>query len=215
LPGKTLHFEEELSLQPSQNSQNLALRLKLRSEAKERELAILESAFYLSSSRECFSLTEVSMSLIRKDPIKSITHWEPFHELERLQREMNHLFESWAPVGLSMAMANGFAPLAELNETDDAINLKLEIPGMEAKDLDIQVTGDTVIVKGERKTESKTEEDGVFHSEFRYGEFERTIALPGKVEAEAATAEYKDGILTLSLPKIEVAEKEAVKVNVG
>ncbi|MEA5467188.1 Hsp20/alpha crystallin family protein [Leptothoe sp. PORK10 BA2] len=155
------------------------------------------------------------MSLIRKDPIKNITHWEPFHELERLQREMNHLFDRWAPVGLSMPMANGFAPLAELNETDDVINLKLEIPGMEAKDLDVQVTGDTVIVKGERKTESKTEEDGIFRSEFRYGEFERIIALPGKVEAETVTAEYKDGILTLKLPKVEVAEKTAVKVQVG
>lgn len=155
------------------------------------------------------------MSLIRKDPIQSLTHWEPFHELERLQREMNHLFDRWAPTGLSIPMTNGFAPLAELDETDTAISLKLEIPGMEAKDLDIQVMGDAVVVKGERKTETKTEEDGVFRSEFRYGEFERTIALPGKVEAEAATAEYKDGILTLNLPKVEEAKSIAVKVDVS
>lgn len=155
------------------------------------------------------------MSIIRRDPFQSLTHWEPFHELERLQREMNSLFERWVPNAMDTPLATGFAPLAELDETDDTISLKLEIPGMEAQDLDIEVTGDVVVVKGERKTESKTEEEGVFRSEFRYGEFERTIALPSKVEATAATADYKDGILTLSLPKLEEAESKAVKVDVS
>lgn len=145
----------------------------------------------------------------------ALTRYNPFHELQTLQRRMNHLFdESLIPIwdwkeveGLT------FTPAAELSETDEAVLLKVEIPGMEAKDLDIQVSKDTVSITGERKVENRTEEDGVTRSEFRYGKFQRVISLPALVQNTNVKAEYKNGILHLTLPKAEEEKNKVVKVN--
>ena len=85
---------------------------------------------------------------------------------------------------------------------------------MEAKDLDIQVTADSVSISGERKEESKSEDGGVTRSEFRYGKFSRVIPLPVEIQNSKVTAEYKDGILNLTLPKSEEEKTQVVKVNV-
>jgi HSP20 family protein len=106
-------------------------------------------------------------------------------------------------------------PSAEIEDTADAIHLKLEIPGLEAKDLDIEVTEESVAVRGERKSETKTEEKGMMRSEFRYGRFERLIPLTARVKSDAAKAEYKNGILTLTLPKAEEEKSKVVKVTVN
>jgi HSP20 family protein len=86
---------------------------------------------------------------------------------------------------------------------------------MEAKDLDINVTKDSVSITGERKQESKTEEGGVTRTEFRYGKFQRVIPLPARVENTNVVAEYNNGILTLVLPKAEEEKNKVVKVNIG
>nr|WP_245562124.1 Hsp20/alpha crystallin family protein [Stanieria cyanosphaera] len=106
-------------------------------------------------------------------------------------------------------------PAAELTDTEDAIHLKLEVPGMSAKDLDIQVTVDHVSISGERKSETKSEENGKVHSEFRYGKFSRVIPLPARIQNSNVTAEYKNGILNLTLPKAEEEKNKVVKVNLG
>ncbi len=145
----------------------------------------------------------------------SLTRYNPFHELEILQRRMNRLFDdSLFP---TWQEGNGltFNPAAELSETDEAVLLKLEVPGMEAKDLDVQVTKDTVSISGERKVENKTEENGVTRSEFRYGKFQRVIALPALVQNTNVTADYKEGILHLTLPKAEEEKNKVVKLNLG
>ncbi|MBE8998885.1 MULTISPECIES: Hsp20/alpha crystallin family protein [unclassified Nostoc] len=104
-------------------------------------------------------------------------------------------------------------PAAELQETDDAIYLKLELPGLEAKDLDIQVTEDTVHISGERKSETKTQNNGTTKSEFYYGKFQRVIPLSARVQNTNVTADYKNGILNLTLPKSEREKNKVVKVN--
>ncbi|MDJ0572483.1 MAG: Hsp20/alpha crystallin family protein [Pleurocapsa sp. MO_192.B19] len=104
-------------------------------------------------------------------------------------------------------------PAAELTETDDALHLKLEVPGIEAKDLDIQVMADRVAISGERKSETKSEENGRTRSEFRYGKFQRVIPLPARIQNANVTADYKDGILNLTLPKSEEEKNKVVKVN--
>lgn len=145
----------------------------------------------------------------------ALIRWQPFQEIDALQREMNRLFDdALAP---SMRRENGltFMPAAELKETDEAVHLKLEVPGLESKDLDIQVTADSVSISGERRSETKTEEKGVFRSEFRYGRFERVIPLPTRIDNQKVQANYKDGILTLTLPKMEDERRKAVKVNLG
>jgi len=142
-----------------------------------------------------------------------LIRWEPFREIDTLQKEMNRLFES-----LTYHKGDGqdrisFIPPAEIEETPEAINLKLEIPGMEAKDLDIQVTTDSVSISGERKSETKTEEKGITRSEFRYGQFRRIIPLPTHIDNNNVQAEYKDGVLRLTLPKVEEEKHKVVKVN--
>lgn len=106
-------------------------------------------------------------------------------------------------------------PSAELKETEDAIHLKLELPGIEAKDVDLQVTENAVYLSGERKSEAKSEDKGVIKSEFHYGKFQRVIPLPARIQNTNVTADYKDGILNLTLPKAEEQKNKVVKVNLA
>ena len=146
----------------------------------------------------------------------ALVRYNPWTEMSSLQRQLNRLFddalnpESWGEwSNLSKV------PAAELTETEDALHLKLEVPGLEAKDLDIQVMADRVAIAGERKEETKSEEKGVTRSEFRYGKFSRVIPLPVRIQNTNVTAEYKDGILNLTLPKSEEEKNKVVKVNLG
>lgn len=146
----------------------------------------------------------------------ALIRWEPFREVDALQREMNRLFDSLSPTTTNKEnLGVAFIPPAELHETPEAIHLKLEIPGMEAKDLDVQVTAEAVSISGERKSETKTEEKGVTRTEFRYGHFRRVIPLPTPIQNDKVQAEYKNGVLSLSLPKIEAEKTKVVKVNIG
>ena len=133
--------------------------------------------------------------------------------MNALQRSFNRLFDDMLAPDNSDFGRFSKVPAAELSETDDAVNLKLEIPGMNAKDLDIQVTEKAVSIKGERKEESTTEENGTKRSEFRYGKFERVIPLPTRIQNTDVKADYKDGILNLHLPKAQEEKNKVVKVN--
>ena len=144
-----------------------------------------------------------------------LTRYNPWPEMSSLQRQLNHLFDELVtPAKWDDFPHLSKIPAAELTETEEALHLKLEVPGMEAKDLDIQVTADSVSISGERKEESKSEEKGVTRSEFRYGSFSRVIPLPVEIQNSNVTAEYKDGILNLTLPKSQEEKSQVVKVNV-
>jgi HSP20 family protein len=145
----------------------------------------------------------------------ALVRWEPFREIDTLQRQMNRLFDELLPVTREMRDGITFVPPAEMEETADAIHLKLEIPGMDAKDLNVEVSAEAVSISGERKSETKTEEKGVTRTEFRYGKFERVIPLSARIQNDKVQAEYKDGILTLTLPKAEEEKSKVVKVNLG
>lgn len=158
------------------------------------------------------------MPITRWEPFQDIELWEPFglqpmREIERMQQRMNRMFDRLMPTADREVSGLSFVPSAEMEETDQAMILKLEIPGMEAKDLHVEVTEDAVLIRGDRKSETKTEEKGMVRSEFRYGMFERVIPLPVHVQNDKVTAEYKHGILCLTLPKAEEAKKTVVKVN--
>ncbi|MBW4564661.1 MAG: Hsp20/alpha crystallin family protein [Mojavia pulchra JT2-VF2] len=143
----------------------------------------------------------------------ALVRWNPWQELTTLQNQLNRLFdEDMLP---STVAERDFirVPAAELQETTDALHLKLELPGIDAKNVDLQVTEKAVYISGERKSEAKTEEKGVTKSEFQYGKFQRVIPLPTRIENTKVTAEYKDGILNLTLPKAEAEKNKVVKVN--
>jgi len=145
----------------------------------------------------------------------AIVRWQPFREIDTLQREVNRLFDSLTSDMPSFSGSGAFIPPAEIYETPDAIHLKLEIPGINANDLEVQVSADVVSISGERKSESTTEEKGMKRTEFRYGSFQRVFQLPARVQNERVTADYKDGILSLVLPKAEAEKTKVVKVNVA
>ncbi len=146
----------------------------------------------------------------------SLVRYNPWQEMSSLQRQLNRLFDdALIPETWSDFSKVSKIPAAELTENDEALNLKLEVPGMEAKDLDIEVTVDRVSISGERKSETKSEENGRTRSEFRYGKFSRVIPLPTAIQNTNVTAEYKDGILNLTLPKAESEKTKVVKVNLG
>ncbi len=139
--------------------------------------------------------------------------YSPFREIEAMQRQMNRLFDNL--IGFTEdGYSKPFIPAAEIEETDQALHLKLEVPGLEPQDLNVEVTANAVSISGERKSASRTEEQGMVRSEFRYGKFQRVIPLPSRIQNNNVQAEYKDGILRLTLPKTEEEKNKVVKVTI-
>ncbi len=142
----------------------------------------------------------------------ALIRYQPFRELDNLQKEMNRLFDNLVSTSEGVS-PYAFIPSAEMEESGEAIHLRLELPGIDPKELDVQVTANSVSITGERRSETKTTEDGVTRSEFRYGRFQRVIPLPARVQNNQTTAEYKDGILHLTLPKAEEEKNKVFKVT--
>lgn len=144
----------------------------------------------------------------------TLIQWQPFRAMESWQREMNHLFDH---LGSTTSRDNGrtYIPPAEMTETPEAIHLRVELPGLESQDIDIQVSADAVSLSGERKSVSRTDAEGKKRSEFQYGAFRRIIPLPTRIQNTEVKAEYRNGILQLNLPKAESEKTKVVKVNIS
>jgi HSP20 family protein len=153
--------------------------------------------------------------LVHGGIIMTLLRWNPWMEIGTLQRQINSLLEDTTVVSTLFDKDFIKFPPTELEETEDALHLKLELPGMSAKDLDIQVTEKAVYISGERKSETKNEDKGTTKSEFYYGKFQRVIPLSVRIQNNNVTADYKDGILNLTLPKAEEAKNTVVKVNLA
>lgn len=150
----------------------------------------------------------------------SLRQWQPFKDLNTLRQQMNHLFDELThrhpESGLfSASTGGGWAPAIEIQETDTDVILKAEIPGIAAQDLDVRVGETSVSIAGEHREETKTEKQGYFHSELRYGSFHRTVPLPVAVQNDRVKADFKNGLLTLTMPKVESANRNMVKVDVA
>jgi HSP20 family protein len=139
--------------------------------------------------------------------------WQPYRDLETLRRQMDRLFDE--TIGLTEAKQTTWMPAIEILDAGDNLIVKAQLPGIEAKDLDIQVTREAVSLSGERRFERQEENKGFFRSELRYGQFQRLIPLPTPVQNDKVQAEYKDGILHLTLPKTVEALNRVVKVNLA
>lgn len=147
----------------------------------------------------------------------SLIRWQPLREVDTLRKQMDHLFDDLLSGDLAELTNKGktWAPAVELQETDTNLVLKAEIPGMEAKDLDVEVTPESVSISGEHQEEAKTEKKGYFRSEFHYGQFQRIVPLPVTVQHDQVKAEFKQGVLTLTLPKVQVVEPKTFKVKLN
>jgi HSP20 family protein len=143
----------------------------------------------------------------------SLMKWEPFEGLTTLRREMDRLFENFS--GPQRFWERSSEPAVEVSDTKDAVLVKAQVPGMSKDNIQVNITDDMLTLKGEFKEEEKKEEKNYYRQEFRYGAFTRTIALPSAVQADKATAQLKDGILEISIPKSEQAKAKQIPVNVA
>ena len=143
----------------------------------------------------------------------AIVRYNPWQEMNSLQRQLNRIFDDAVTPAFAEFGNLSKVPAAELTETKENIVLKLEVPGMQPADLNIEATHKSISIFGERKSEAKSDEEGQTRSEFRYGSFQRVIPLPAKIQNTQVKAEYKNGILHLTLPKAEEEKNKVVKIN--
>ncbi len=144
----------------------------------------------------------------------ALIRWQPFQEMETIRHQMDKMFDEIAGLNREMTTKT-WSPAVELEDTNDNLILRAEVPGLEGKDLDIQVAREAVSIAGETRYENKSEERGYLRSEFRYGKFQRTIPLPTAIKNDQVKAEFKNGILILTMPKAEEAKNKVVKINLA
>ncbi|HLJ89947.1 MAG TPA: Hsp20/alpha crystallin family protein [Candidatus Angelobacter sp.] len=146
--------------------------------------------------------------------------WEPFHEFspmhDRLNR-MNRIFrEAYSHEGPEEALTTaGFSPLVDVYEDEHTITLKLEVPGIDEKDIDVHIDNNALTVHGERKLEKGEKEENFRRIERRYGSFTRSFMLPSSLDIGQVSAYYDQGVLKISLAKKAEAKPKQIKVNVG
>jgi HSP20 family protein len=149
-----------------------------------------------------------------------LTRWEPFREFstqqDRLNR-LNRLFrESYSPEGPEEALTTtSYAPPVDIYEDEHNITLKMEVPGIDEKDIDVRIENNTLTVHGERKIEKEEKEENFRRVERQYGEFTRSFTLPSSVDPGQVTANYEKGLLKIKLAKKAEAKPKQIKVNVG
>ncbi|MDE3202053.1 MAG: Hsp20/alpha crystallin family protein [Acidobacteriota bacterium] len=144
----------------------------------------------------------------------AITRWDPFRDVMTLQNRVNSLFRDYAEAEGPLTTAS-FVPAVDIYEDATKVVLKLEVPGIEEKDLDIRVENHTLTVKGERKFEKEEKEENFHRIERRYGSFFRAFTLPSTVDTENVDAKYNAGVLKLELKKKPEAQPKQIKVNVA
>jgi HSP20 family protein len=144
----------------------------------------------------------------------AINRWDPFREVAALQNRVNSLFREMNE-GDSPLTTASFVPAVDIYEDVNRVVLKLEVPGMEEKDLDVRVENNTLTVKGERKFEKDEKEENFHRIERRYGSFYRAFTLPSTVDTGNVQANYNAGVLKLELSKKPEAQPKQIKVNVG
>ena len=150
----------------------------------------------------------------------TLTHWEPFREFSTMQdriNRMNRLFrESYSPEGPEEALTTtSFAPPVDIYEDEHNITLKMEAPGIDEKDIDVRVEGNTLTVHGERKLEKDEKEENYRRIERQYGSFTRSFTLPSSVDSGQVSAHYDKGVLKINLAKKVEAKPKQIKITVG
>lgn len=138
---------------------------------------------------------------------------DPFHSLDDLQRELNRMFDNF-PLTSPVKGEQTYIPAVDITEDDNQINVTADIPGMNKDEIDISIQDDVLTIKG-HKEEKKEEKDKNYIRTERYaGSFNRSLALPGVVDADKVTAAYKDGTLRITLPKKEEAKQLEKKIKI-
>lgn len=155
------------------------------------------------------------MKLVRlQNP--SFQNWPAFGRLTDLRDEIDRLFDTtFGDFAPAPSVFGGWTPAVDLIETKDSVVVRVELPGMKRDDIEVTLHDGALNIAGERKAEKKVEESGLHRSERFFGRFQRAVTLPAPVAADKVKADYKDGILTVTLPKTEEARPKQIAVSVG
>jgi len=136
-----------------------------------------------------------------------------------LRNELDRLFDSFVREPFDAmdwpAWATGkWSPAIDVAENDEALTVRAELPGIDPKDLEVTVVGNQIVLSGEKKESEESREEGVYHSETRYGSFRRTVPLPEGIDTENVDAQYANGVLTLRLPKTLPTDTKHIEIQV-
>lgn len=142
----------------------------------------------------------------------SLVKWDPIRELGSIRNELNRLFSGEDGGGLGAL--DRWTPSVDVVENDKEIKLKVELPEVDKKDIDVSIDGDTLSVSGERKLEKEEKKEDYTRIERSYGSFRRSFTIPDHIDRDGIKAETKDGVLRLTLPKTKSAKSEAKKVAI-
>ena len=145
----------------------------------------------------------------------AIVRWDPFRDVMSLQHRVNSIFRDFNEGADAPLTTASFVPAVDIYEDEKKVTLKLEVPGMEEKDLDVSVENNMLTVKGERKFDKEEKEENFHRIERRYGSFSRAFTLPSTVDTEHIEAHYQAGVLKLDLMKKPEAQPKQIKVNVA
>ena len=145
--------------------------------------------------------------------MSNLIRWEPAREMMTLREAMDRLFGDAFTRPLGLSSNNWSIPAVEMYQTEDEIVVKAALPGIKADEVQINVTGEVLTLKGETKQENETKEKAYHIHEQRWGAFERSIVLPTDVIADKAKAEFENGILTITLPKAEEVKPKSISIK--
>jgi len=146
--------------------------------------------------------------------MSTLNRWEPFRNTVGLESQVNRMFHELFGRSQESNLTT-WAPAVDIFENEHELTVKADLPDVKPEDLDIRVENNILTIRGERKFEKKVDEKNYLRVERSYGSFARSFSLANTVNSEAIEADYKDGVLTLTIPKREEAKPKQIKVNVG
>jgi len=145
--------------------------------------------------------------------MSNLTRWEPVREMMTLREAMDRLFDDAFTRPINLRDGGWSAPAVDMYQTDDEVVVRVALPGFKADEVQINVTGDVLTLRGEMKHEEEKKDKAWHIREHRWGSFERSIALPTEVTADRANADFENGILTITLPKAEEVKPKTITVK--
>jgi len=156
------------------------------------------------------------MALVRFKPESEVSAWSPFRDLVNMQREVGRLFDGlFSDFDRDGSMMTSWSPRTDVIENNESYTIKAELPGVNKNDVKITLRENVLTIKGEKKQEKEEKDHNLHRVERSYGSFERSFSLPSNLKSDKIDAAYKDGVLTITLPKAEEPKPKEIEVKVA